>query len=244
MQANFLQRVMYSLAVVGVICGPAASLAFGQVYEDMSVTRIALELRDLNRLTFKLNRDEQHARQERDLLVKNRANAVKFVDGGTRRLHRIGFLELVQSMEQSPAQVSLFQMEVPALAADDFTPTATTGFPGGNVHELLRFCSEHQVNVEPGGEAQLVLAELASDVIHAADARILELNERIEDLKAQSIAQADLLERLMLAHKHCHYCRGCWAHGYGWCGATSIVVVEEPAAGWNSMTYYRTLPRR
>lgn len=249
MNATFLgrfaahgRRLACLLATIGVAVVPANPVN-AQTLAGLALDRLELELRELHHLVYRLERDEYKARTERKQLIKQRSDALKFVGGNWHQSYRFAFMASFQKNLLSPEQASLLQMYVPAVPAGDFRPEPNVGFPGGDVHELVRFCLDQKVNLRIGSKAQLVVNELARDVSNAIEQRIAELDEKIEDLKSQNIAHTDVLGKLILARAHCHHCAHCYYYGYGCCGYAPVIVLETPPAGMNSKAYDRTLHR-
>ena len=234
---GFLHLTVCLMAALSVGNIALVTSASAQTPEGVALDRIVTEIHELHRLVFLLKRDEARARTECNAVVKYRNNAQHFVNGGRDVLFRTGFRALVQKYAHSPEQSRMLQMHVPALAADDFVPAPVSSFVGGDVSQLVEFCRRNNLSVCFGSRAQLVLAELARDLIHKADEQVAELNDRIELYKAQNIAHTDLIGKLMLCARHCHCCDTCYHRGYGCCGCVPPLPVYHPIAGLNSTAY-------
>lgn len=231
------RQIVYRLGIAGLAVAFVASPAAAQSPSGVALHRIVSEIRELRRLIFLLKQDERKARTERTQVAKYRNDALQYANGGRHVLHLAGFVALVQKVEQSPAQASLWQAYVPVLEADNFVPTPKQPFAGGDTSQLVHYCRTKHLGVRVGGRAQLIIANLVCDAVRQADAHIAELDERIEHYKAQNIAHTDLVGKLLLYAQHCHGCHGCYHYGYGYCGSVPALNLDHPIAGLNSRAY-------
>ena len=228
---GFQRPIACRFAVAGLVVALLAGPAAAQTAEGVALNRIVTEIRELHRLVFLLKQDERKARTEQAQVQKYRGNAQQYANGGRHVLHLAGFVALVQRFEQSPGQATLWQMQVPALEADNFVPKPEESFAGGDVSLLVHYCRQKHLGLRLGSQAQLIIANLVCDAVRQADARIAELDERIEHYKAQNIAHTDLVGKLMLCAQHCHGCHACYHYGYGYCGSVPALVLDHPIAG-------------
>jgi uncharacterized small protein (DUF1192 family) len=234
------------LAVAALGAHPSRAQPPASPVDHLGYQWLQQELKELKRLVFQRQLAERQARTEKDTLKRQRDDAVRFAGGAQHAAYRCAYLALLQSAQQSPAQSSLFQMHVPPLAADEFRSPRARDFPGGTVAELVDFVRTRHLSVRPGSRAQLVLAELSYDAVNDADARIAELDARIERYKAQNAAHNAALKELLIAAAHCRSCRHCWHGAYGCCGSAPAVAAwpsqfnfpqgEQPA-GLQSQAY-------